>query len=54
MAPAFVAANVGKQSIALDLKSPRGHEVAKRLVQSADVVLENFRPGVASAGSKPG
>lgn len=46
MAPAFVAANVGKKSIALDLKSPRGHDVAQRLVQSADVVLENFRPGV--------
>ena len=46
MAPAFVAANVGKKSIAVNLKSPEGLEVARRLVASADVVLENFRPGV--------
>ncbi len=46
MSPAFVAANVGKKSIAIDLKSPAGLEIAQRLVSSADVVLENFRPGV--------
>jgi|HubBroStandDraft_5_1064220.scaffolds.fasta_scaffold02589_4 CoA:oxalate CoA-transferase len=46
MAPAFVAANVGKKSIAVDLKNPQGLEVAQRLVASSDVVLENFRPGV--------
>ena len=46
MAPAFVAANVGKKSIAIDLKKPAGAEVAQRLVRSCDVVLENFRPGV--------
>src|SRR5690242_19540862 len=46
MAPAFVAANVGKRSLSLDLKSPRGLEVAQRLVRRSDVVLENFRPGV--------
>ncbi len=46
MAPAFVAANVGKQSIAVNLKHPKGIEVARRLIASADVVLENFRPGV--------
>ena len=46
MAPAFVAANVGKRSIAIDLKDPRGAEAARRLVASCDVVLENFRPGV--------
>src|SRR6202012_725877 len=46
MAPAFVAANVGKRSIAVDLKDPRGAEVARRLIASCDVVLENFRPGV--------
>ena len=48
MAPAFVAANVGKQSIAVNLKHPDGLEVARRLVRSSDVVLENFRPGVMS------
>lgn len=46
MSPAFVAANVGKKSIAIDLKSPAGHEVARRLVAECDVVLENFRPDV--------
>src|ERR1700754_822087 len=46
MSPGFIAANCGKKSIALDLKSPRGLEAAKRLIGSCDVVLENFRPGV--------
>lgn len=35
-----------KKSIALDLKSPRGIEVFNRLVQRADVLIENFRPQV--------
>ncbi|MGO4173440.1 CaiB/BaiF CoA transferase family protein [Bosea sp. TAF32] len=42
----FVAVNADKQSIALDLKAPEGREVFLRLVGTADVVLENFRPGV--------
>jgi len=46
MAPGFIAANCGKKSLALDLKSPAGLEAAKRLVSSCDIVLENFRPGV--------
>jgi crotonobetainyl-CoA:carnitine CoA-transferase CaiB-like acyl-CoA transferase len=46
MGGAFVAINAGKQSIALDLKDKRGKEVFLRLVEKADVVLENFRPGV--------
>jgi CoA:oxalate CoA-transferase len=46
LAPAFVAANVGKKSIAVDLKHAAGLEVAQRLVRASDVVLENFRPGV--------
>src|SRR5271165_25381 len=36
----------GKKSIVLDLKSPHGAEAARRLVATADVVVENFRPGV--------
>jgi CoA:oxalate CoA-transferase len=42
----FVAVNASKQSIALDLKSPEGKDIFLRLVDQADVVLENFRPRV--------
>ncbi len=38
--------NRGKRSAALDLKSERGLEAAKRLIARADVVIEGFRPGV--------
>ena len=41
-----LAMNRGKRSIALDLKNPKGLEVARRLARSADVVTQNFRPGV--------
>ena len=37
--------NRNKKSLALDLKSPEGVQIAQRLVASADVVTENFRPG---------
>src|SRR5262249_14380706 len=42
----FGQLNAGKKSIVLDLKSPHGSEAARRLVATADVVVENFRPGV--------
>ncbi|TFV64738.1 CoA transferase [Geodermatophilus sp. DF01-2] len=42
----FLAQNAAKRSVTIDLKHPRGQEVFRRLVASADVVLENFRPGV--------
>ncbi len=38
--------NRGKRSIALDLKSPGDLATARRLIERADVVVENFRPGV--------
>jgi len=44
--PANACWNRGKHSIALDLKDPQDNEIAVRLVKSADVVIENFRPGV--------
>ena len=34
-----------KKCITLDLKNPRGIDVAQKLIQGADVVIENFRPG---------
>ena len=42
----FLCANRNKRSLALDLKSERGLEIARKLVLGADVVAENFRPGV--------
>jgi len=42
----FLAQNPGKRSITIDLKHPDGKEVFRRLVASADVLVENFRPGV--------
>jgi len=35
-----------KKSVVLDLKKPAGQQLARRLIDSADVVIENFRPGV--------
>lgn len=46
MSPAFIAANAGKRSIALDLKADDDAAIAQRLVARCDVVVENFRPGV--------
>lgn len=42
----FLSCNRNKESIALDLKSEDGHGVLSELVERADVVVENFRPGV--------
>ncbi|MBX9943066.1 MAG: CoA transferase [Reyranella sp.] len=46
LAAPWVAVNAGKRSITLDLKKPEAIEAVKRLVTRADVVMENFRPGV--------
>jgi CoA:oxalate CoA-transferase len=42
----FAAFNRGKESIALDLKSPADREVLDRMLDTADVIIDNFRPGV--------
>jgi crotonobetainyl-CoA:carnitine CoA-transferase CaiB-like acyl-CoA transferase len=44
----FLAVNRGKRGITLDLKQPEGVAVLKRLVATADVLVENYRPGVAA------
>ena len=46
MGASFLAQNSGKRSITVNLKSSGGKEIFNRLVKSADVVVENFRPGV--------
>ncbi len=43
----FLSINRGKKSIAVNLKDPRGRDIVYRLVERSDVVIENFRPGVA-------
>ncbi|MEQ9258668.1 MAG: CoA transferase [Roseovarius sp.] len=42
----FVSLNRGKKSVRLDLKTPEGKAAFRKLTSTADVVLENFRPGV--------
>jgi len=42
----FGQLNTGKKSVILDLKRPEAREIMQRLVATADVVVENFRPGV--------
>jgi CoA:oxalate CoA-transferase len=46
MGASFLAQNSGKKSITLDLKSAAGKEVLRRLARTAQVLVENFRPGV--------
>lgn len=44
----FAAVNAGKRSIVLDLKTDEGKQALRKLISSADVVVENFRPGGAA------
>ena len=46
MGVSFLAQNAGKKSVTLNLKHERGRELLKELVQTADVLVENYRPGV--------
>ncbi len=41
----FASVNRGKESIALDLKTPQGRDIFERLLARADALVENFRPG---------
>lgn len=44
----FASTNMGKKSITLDLKTPEAIEIVHALVERSDVLVENFRPGVAA------
>jgi len=46
MGTSFLAQNANKKSVTLNTKSPEGKEIFKELVKTADVIVENFRPGV--------
>jgi len=48
LAPGFVSLNTGKRSVVLDLKSEAGIRAIENLVATADVFVENFRPGKAA------
>ncbi|MEK9970778.1 MAG: CoA transferase, partial [Ferrovibrio sp.] len=45
--PGFRALNAGKKSVVVDLATPEGQAAVLQLCESADVFVENFRPGVA-------
>jgi crotonobetainyl-CoA:carnitine CoA-transferase CaiB-like acyl-CoA transferase len=44
----FVALNAGKRSFAADIRTPEGAELVRSLARTADVFIENFRPGVVA------
>ncbi len=44
----FLAANRGKRSIVIDLKTPEGRRICQKLAATADVAIESFGPGVAA------
>lgn len=46
MGTSFLAQNANKKSLTLNLKKEEGKEIFRKLVKTADVVVENFRPGV--------
>ncbi len=46
MGTSFLAQNANKKSLTLNLKSPEGKEIFKKLAKTADVIVENFRPDV--------
>ena len=46
MGAGFITSNANKRSVAIDLSSKEGQDLARKLIADADVVIENFRPGV--------
>ncbi len=49
MGTAFLGQGSGKSCLAVDLKSPEGKDVMRRLLKTADVFIENYRPGAFKA-----
>ncbi|SAK74342.1 formyl-CoA transferase [Caballeronia hypogeia] len=47
--PAFISVNRNKYSVAIDLKTDAGRDAVRRMVREADVLVENFRPGVMAS-----
>ena len=47
--PSFNAVNRGKRSVVVNMKSPDGQQLFKRMPQSSDILIENYRPGVMQA-----
>ena len=46
MSSLYLVCNRGKRSIAVDLATPEGADIVRRLAADADVLIQNFRPGV--------
>ena len=46
LGPSFLGINSNKRSLTLDLQKPKAIEIVKRLAKTADIVWENFRPGI--------
>jgi crotonobetainyl-CoA:carnitine CoA-transferase CaiB-like acyl-CoA transferase len=46
ISPYFLVTNRNQRGLGLDLKNPEGLDIARRLIASSDIVLENYRPGV--------
>src|SRR5216684_7735236 len=47
--PSFNAVNRGKRSVSVNLKTPEGRAIVARLAGAADILVENYRPGVMAA-----
>ena len=44
----FAQQNVGKQHLCIDLSQPQGQAIARQLAEKCDILVENYRPGVAA------
>jgi len=47
MGTSYLGPAANKRSLALDMKSPEGRDIVRRLVAQSDILIQNFRPGVA-------